>query len=255
MHSYGRQELTSRLFSLFRLWSQAKYVGEFTASMEDIIQDEAERVCTPPPPEEVAVVEAFKSAVASVDEEYLARVQRKRARRRKGGQASGCSGVRVSKYRAALDSYLQLFNAPLTTRVRHYCWDAARGRPCCRNRAEMCDKLSEANTKLFMLRRPETPTQKEWTRIRLASCWLLAGLMKCKLLARGVKQGVDKIRASSRNDDVPPVVAHALGAGEDDHVRVNASRLDLGSEFLNDPATPPLLCSIVLASSATSSFM
>ena len=73
VHSYGRQELTSRLFSLFRLWSQAKYVGEFTASMEDIIQDEAERVCTPPPPEEVAVVEAFKSAVASVGEEsYLA---------------------------------------------------------------------------------------------------------------------------------------------------------------------------------------
>ena len=222
--------------------------------MEDIIQDEAERVCTPAPPEERAVVESFKSAVASVDAEYLARVHRKRARRGEGVRASRSSGVRVSTYRAALDSYLQLFNAPLTTRVRHYCWDAEKARPCCRNRDEMCDKLCEANTKLFMLRRPETPTQKEWTRIRLACCWLLVGLTKCLLLARGVKRGVENLRVSG-NDDRPPVVAHALGAGEDDHVRVNASRLDLASEFLNDPATPPLLCSIVLASGATSSFM
>jgi hypothetical protein len=119
----------------------------------------------------------------------------------------------------------------------------------------MCDKLSEANTKLFMLCRPETPTQKEWTRIRLACMWLLVGLTRSLLLARGVKKGVENLLGSCRTNEGPPLVAHALGAGEDDHFRVNASRLDFGSAFLNDPATPPLLCSIVLASNTTSSFM
>jgi hypothetical protein len=80
-HSYGRQALTSKLFSLFCVWSQAKYVGEFAACMEEIIREEGERVCTPPPPEERAVVEALTSAVAGVDEEYLARAHRGSARR------------------------------------------------------------------------------------------------------------------------------------------------------------------------------
>ena len=61
-HSYGRQELTSKLFSLSRLWSQAKYAGEFLACMEEIIRAGAARVCSPPPPEEVAVSVAFTRA-------------------------------------------------------------------------------------------------------------------------------------------------------------------------------------------------
>ena len=251
-HSYGRQELTSKLFSLFRLWSQAKYAGEFVACMEEIIRAEAERVCSPPPPEEVAASVAFTRAVADVDEEYLARVRKKQCSA--GRRAGGRSGVKQSKYRVTLLGYMQLFNAPLTTHVRHYCWDHARGRPCCRSREEMLDKLAEASSRLFLLRRPETPTQKEWTRIRLACVWLLVGMTRSRLLPRGVQLGTQNMKRTSQDPGVP-LVAHAVGAGDNDLVRLNASRLEASTQFLNDESTPLLLCSIVLAANTTSTFM
>ena len=93
-HTYGRQALTSRLFSLFRVWSQAKYVGEFAACVEEIIREEGERVCTPPPPEERAVVEALRSWTRST---WLGCIERARSVaqefRRQGVKAFGCQST------------------------------------------------------------------------------------------------------------------------------------------------------------------
>ena len=216
--------------------------------MVDIIRNEAIRLCCPPPPEEAALTEAFKKAVAEVDREYLARL----AAKSKKGRAP-----RQSKYRAVMLEYLSLFNAPLSTTITHYCWDPEAQRPCCRSRREAIDKLCSANTKLFVRRRPETPTQKEWTRIRLASCWCLMGMTRSRLLYRGVKNAVAVLRSSGvvQAGDQHPVAAHEAGAGENDLVQINASRLDSTVVFLEHASTGPLLCCIVLASQPTGTFL
>ena len=118
MYSYGRQALIGQLFCMFRQWAIAKYAGSFVACMEIIFREEAIRVCSPPPEEEVAVVEAFKKAIMDIDREVLCRL----AGKSKQGRAP-----KQSRYRVAMLEYLVLFNAPLSATVTHYCWDSVRG--------------------------------------------------------------------------------------------------------------------------------
>jgi len=245
-YSFGRQQLVGRLFSMFRLWSITKYSGAFVNAMEDIIRNEAIRHCCPPPPEEAALTESFKKALADVDNEYLSRL----ARKSKTGKAP-----KQSKYRVAILEYLSLFNGPLCTTVTHYCWDAEKRRPCCRSWSEMAGKLCDANSKLFQQRRPETPTQKEWTRIRLACCWCLMGMTRSRLLLRGVKMAVLHLRASDRPAEMRVLAAHEAGAGDQDLVHINASRLDSTLVFLENESTGPLLCCIVLTSQPTGTLL
>ena len=243
MYSYGRQALIGQLFCMFRLWAIAKYAGSFVDCMEIIFRAEAIRVCSPPPAEEVAVVEAFKKAIMDIDREVLCRL----ARKSKQGRAP-----KQSRYRAAMLEYLVLFNAPLSATVTHYCWDSVRGRPCCKSKADMLDKMSAASDRVFLQRRPETPTQKEWTRVRLACCWVCLGLTRSRLLARGVRAAIQVMRTGSSGvRELPPVAAHAVGAGENDIVQINASRLDSTMDFLEDESTGPQLCCIALGSQPT----
>ena len=243
-YAFGRLKLVGRLFSMFRLWSITKYAGAFTSAMETIIQNETIRVPSEPPQEETLMMETLKKTLADVDHEYLSRL----ARKSKIGRAP-----QQSKYRQAMLQYLALFNAPLTPTLTHYCWDPVRGRPCCTSRADMVDKMVAACSKLFLKRRPETPTQKEWTRIRLACCWCLMGMTRSRLLCRGVHDALRDMRAeASSSAGAPvPVAAHEAGAGENDLVQINASRLDSTCAFLADTSTGPMLCSIVLASRPT----
>ena len=215
--------------------------------MEDIIQSETIRFCCPPPPEEVALTESFRKALADVDQEYLTRL----ARKSRQGRAP-----KQSKYRVCMTEYLKLFNAPLSATVTHYCWDPDTGRPCCNSRSDMVTKLCNANSKLFLQRRPETPTQKEWTRIRLACCWCLMGMTRSRLLLRGIKLSVARWRASDpQGIEIKPLAAHEVGAGDNDLVHINASRLDSTLVFLEDESTGPLLCCIVLTSQPTGTLL
>ena len=227
---------------MFRLWSSTKYAGAFVGAMEAIIQNETVRVTSEPPQEEVALVETLKKTMADVDHEYLSRL----ARKSKPGRVP-----KQSTYRVAMREYLALFNAPLTPTLTHYCWDPVRGRPCCTSRADMVKKMVAACSKLFLQRRPATPTQKEWTRIRLACCWCLMGMTRSRLLCRGVHDAVRDMRAQGSSSADAPVAAHEAGAGENDLVQINASRLASTCAFLADTSTGPMLCSIVLASRPT----
>eukprot|EP00969_Alexandrium_andersonii_P018426 805092-Alexandrium_andersonii.AAC.1 len=152
-----------------------------------------------------------------------------------------------------MEQFLALFNAPLQTVVTHFCWDAATNRPCCRSRAELVEKMTTVNSNLFLQRRPETPTAKEWTRIRMACCWCLLQLSRARLLPRGIEQAVGAMRQESPSDQ--PVLPHAVGSGENDMTLVSRARLDASLEFFRDDLTPVRLSIIVLTSAPTSSLL
>lgn len=144
----GLQHHLVRHFSIANLHRQQHIQTGITKRLENLVfTSEIKRVTQPAPQSNLTL-----TVVADILFDFNA----PHHDRKNGGQA---------QKKTDLLALCELVNCDLTGNFTHYCWNSSTGRPCCRNPADMKEKLVVALSHALFGEADPVPAESRWTHL------------------------------------------------------------------------------------------